>query len=59
MNGDFPIAYALLWRPRAILGNLERVRRAGLVEEVPNLWQVSLGVLRMWHRLLFRTDARP
>jgi hypothetical protein len=50
-------AYALLWRPRAILANLERLRAAGLVEEVPNLWQVSLGVLRMWHRLIYRTET--
>lgn len=27
------------------------------MREVPNLWQVTLGALRMWHRLLFRPES--
>lgn len=48
---------AILVRPRAILANLERVRAAGIVDELPTPWQLSLAVLRMWHRLVFRTDT--
>lgn len=50
-------SYAILLSPRTIAANLERVERAGLVERAPNLWQLSLGVLRMWHRVLFRNDT--
>jgi hypothetical protein len=50
-------AYAILWQPRRIEENLARVARAGLVEEPPNLWQLSLAVIRMWHRLVFRSDT--
>lgn len=50
-------AYLILLRPSRIRENLEAVRRAGLVETVPNLWQIELGVLRMWHRILFRPET--
>ena len=50
-------AYLILLQPRRIARNLSRVQRAGLVENPPNLWQLSLGVLRMWHRVLFRGDT--
>jgi hypothetical protein len=36
---------------------LSRVRDARLIERVPNLWQIHLGVLRMWHRVLFRSGT--
>jgi hypothetical protein len=45
----------ILVRPRRVLGNLERVRAAG--GPAPNDWQLCLGVLRMWHRILFRADT--
>jgi hypothetical protein len=48
---------AILVRPRAVLANLERVRAAGVLAEVPTPWQLSLAVLRMWHRLAFRRDT--
>lgn len=51
-----PGSWVLLW-PRRIEANLERLHRAGLIEEVPTLWQVKLGVLRMWHRVLFRRET--
>lgn len=47
----------MLFFPRKVARNLRRVHAAGLVPEVPNLWQVQLGVLRMWHRVLFRPES--
>ncbi len=49
--------WLLVWKPDVVLASLERVRRAGLVAEVPNLRQVWRGVLRMWGRVLFRSDT--
>ena len=51
-------ARALLF-PRAIDDSLRRLKSCGALdrEEVPNLWQVQLGVLRMWHRILFRSET--
>lgn len=50
-------AHLLLLSPERIVENLDRVRRAGLVERTPNLWQLGLGVMRMWHRMVFRSDT--
>ncbi len=47
----------MLFFPMRVARNLERVRAAGIVPEVPNLWQIQLGVLRMWHRVLFRPES--
>jgi hypothetical protein len=49
-------AWALMF-PRAIAKNLERVREHGVVREVPNHWQITLGVVRMWARLAFRPET--
>ncbi|MEM9191341.1 MAG: hypothetical protein AAGF12_19375 [Myxococcota bacterium] len=49
--------YPLLLRPGCVDEALRRVAETGLVDPVPNLWQVSLGVLRMWHRVIFRFDS--
>jgi len=43
--------------PDRIESALEAVDRAGLVERTPNLWQITQGVLRMWHRVLFRSET--
>jgi hypothetical protein len=48
---------AILVRPRAVLANLQRVRSAGVLDEVPEPWQLSLAVLRLWHRLIFRSET--
>lgn len=42
-----------------IARGLERVRASGLAheEDIPNAWQVTLGVLRMWHRLIYRRES--
>lgn len=50
-------AYPLLLFPRRLLRNLERVQAAQIVPHTPNPWQITLGVARMWHRLIFRPDT--
>ncbi len=50
-------AYPLLLWPRRIQRNLAAVEAAGVVPDTPNLWQLSLGVVRMWHRILFRPET--
>lgn len=35
---------------------LDEIARSGLVSHVPSSWQIALGVLRMWHRLLYRSE---
>ncbi len=51
------ILRALAVSPSRIEANLARVAEAGLVPEVPNLWQLELGILRMWHRVIFRPNS--
>jgi len=46
----------LLWPP-TIRRRLEQLQQAALVPVVPTLWQVELGVLRMWYRTLFRSGT--
>ncbi len=47
---------AILVRPHRVRDNLARVCTAyGIPQPTP--WQLSLGVLRLWHRLAFRTDT--
>jgi hypothetical protein len=48
-------AALILLRPRPVLANLERVRAAGGPALTP--WQLSLAVLRMWHRILLRPET--
>ncbi|MCB9633898.1 MAG: hypothetical protein H6721_17400 [Sandaracinus sp.] len=56
---ELPLHSHLLLFPRAIRDGLERVRASGLVgdDEVPNLWQIQLGVARMWHRVFTRPES--
>lgn len=46
----------VLLRPGSIQKNLDRLRESG-VEPVPNLWQITMGVLRMWHRMIVRPES--
>jgi len=48
-------AWPLFIDARSVARRLEQVqaRHPG----APNLWQLELGVLRMWHRALFRSDT--
>jgi hypothetical protein len=60
LTGGAPVplvAWLGLWSPERIQASLERVRAAAIVETVPNLWQIFLGVLRMVHRLVVRTET--
>lgn len=50
-------AWLILLRPDVIASKLELVRKKGLVDEVPNVWQIELGVLSMLHRVLFRSET--
>jgi hypothetical protein len=50
-------SYLLLTRPRQVQEQLQAVQAAGVVEQTPNLWQIELGVVRMWHRTLFRSET--
>lgn len=55
---DLPrFARLLLIDPDAIDLALDRLRHAESLPAVPNAWQVTLGILRMWHRVLFRSDT--
>lgn len=57
MKLDRALLYPILFRPSVVEERLDQIRRAGLVPNVPNAWQISLGVLRMWHRVLFRPET--
>ena len=50
-------ARLLLLAPRRVLSGLASVEEQRLVSDVPNLWQIELGVLRMWHRIVFRSET--
>ncbi|HSN28439.1 MAG TPA: hypothetical protein VLT45_19270 [Kofleriaceae bacterium] len=47
----------LLGDPERILVHLDRMREHGVVDVAPNAWQLCLGVLRLWHRNIFRTET--
>jgi hypothetical protein len=49
--------YVTLGNPARVAENLNRVLSTVDVGARPNLWQLSLGVMRMWQRLLFRGDT--
>lgn len=58
-GGDPPPAWyerAILVRPQRVRENLARVCTTYELPQ-PTPWQLSLGVLRLWHRLAFRTDT--
>ena len=50
-------AAILLLRPQRIAQHLRQLFAAGVVDRAPTLWQLELGVLRMWHRVVFRADT--
>jgi hypothetical protein len=51
-----PLSHLLLLDPDRVAARLEALGAAG-ARPVPTVWQVTLGVLRMWHRVLFRSDT--
>jgi hypothetical protein len=50
-------AYLLLYRPAEIRKRLKRLITVGVIEAPPTLWQLELGVLRMWLRAFFRPET--
>jgi hypothetical protein len=50
-------AYFVVLFPWRIVRRLDALQDAGFPGPLPNLWQIGLGVLRMIHRLLFRTET--
>ncbi len=58
MTEELPVLLrALALSPDRIEETLARVAEAKLVPEVPNLWQIELGIVRMWHRVIFRPES--
>ena len=58
--GDPPIpwhARLILLRPRRVLANLRALLASPAAFPKPNLWQLELVVLRMWQRVLFRSET--
>lgn len=47
-------SYLVLLRPGRVAQRLGQLVEAGVIERAPTLWQIQLGVLRMWHRVFFR-----
>lgn len=47
----------LLVEPERVQAHLQRMRARGVVDVEPTEWQLCLGVLRLWHRLLFRSGT--
>lgn len=57
-DGSMPwLAKLLLVQPGRVAEGLERIARSGKLAPVPNAWQLALGVVRMWQRVLFRSDT--
>lgn len=54
---SLPAWSVLLVHPRRVADALARIERSGLHPRTPNLWQIELGVLRMLHRVVFRSDT--
>ncbi len=52
-----PLARVLLYNPELVQKNLRLLYQHGHIEAVPNSWQVSMYVLYMWYRIVFRLDT--
>lgn len=48
-------AHLLLVSPSLVQARLEQL--SGHFDRLPNLWQLELGALRMWHRAMFRSET--
>lgn len=47
----------LHFRPHRLEARVEALHAAGVLDVKPNLWQLWLGVLYMWHRTAFRPET--
>jgi hypothetical protein len=50
-------ASLLLTRPKQVKIRLNQLVGCGVIDRAPTLWQLELGVMRMWHRVIFRSDS--
>jgi len=50
-------ARLILLQPARVLANLRAVAQSAGSFPQPNLWQIELAVLRMWQRILFRSET--
>jgi hypothetical protein len=58
MAESIPLFYrALLRHPERVLWHVDKLYEAGRIDKKPNLWQVSMGVFYMVHRILFRSET--
>ena len=51
------ISRLVLLDPASVARHLDLIRQSGTFDEVPNVFQITLGVIRMWNRLLFRSET--
>ena len=51
------LSHLLLLDPQSIESRLDGLLKAQVIQEAPNCWQVTLGALRMWHRVFFRPSS--
>lgn len=51
------VSKLVLLQPDKIEAALARIAASGRVRLTPNTWQITLGVLRMWHRMFFRSET--
>ena len=51
------LSWLVLLAPRQVRRRLVEAGASGQVRRTPTVWQVTLGVLRMWHRVLFRSET--
>jgi hypothetical protein len=58
MAGPIPLFYRLLLgKPDRVLFHLDKLHAAGRIDSKPNLWQVSMGIFYMLHRMFFRPET--
>jgi hypothetical protein len=51
------VARILLVDAARVEARLARLRDVGAHPAVPNAWQITLGIARMWHRVIFRSST--
>ncbi len=51
------LGYFLLLRPDTVRANVEAAGNADVIDCAPNTWQLCLGALRMWHRILSGSET--
>jgi hypothetical protein len=56
-DGHALLSRLVLFRPDVVEDRLRNIEAARVVRRTPNVWQITLGVLRMWHRVLFRSET--